>query len=169
MELLRSGAGTPEAIAAGTEIVLGPGDALLSRMEDPFDASNAGSTPVVLLDGVLFSGDPGMDPVPAESSRRLVWQYIDQDVMFGPLPIPSAPVSLRVAQATLEPGGVRPPPPDALLQLAAALKAGCPGDHGESLQRGAIRGEQSRAGADHGLRLNPGAGVKRRRRPHRGT
>jgi hypothetical protein len=123
MQLLRGGGtGVPEEIAAGTEIVLSPGDALLSEMADPFEAANTGSTPVVLLDGVLFAGDSGSDPIPAESSGRPVWQYIDQDIMLGPQPVPPGPVSLRVQQATLEPGAVFPRPPAASLQLAVAVE-----------------------------------------------
>jgi hypothetical protein len=123
MRLLRGGGtGPPEEIPAGTEIVLGPGDALLSEMGDPFEASNAGATPVVILDGGLFAGNPGTDPIPAESSGRPVWVYQDQDIMLAPLAVPPGPVALRVQQATLEPGDVRPRPPGAILQLAVTLE-----------------------------------------------
>jgi hypothetical protein len=123
MQLLRrGGTSAPEQIPAGTEIVLGPGDALLSEMADPFEATNAGATPVVLLDGVLFAGDPGTDPIPAESSGRPVWQYIDQDIMLAPLAVPAGPVTLRIQRTTLASGEVLPRPPGAVVQLAVTLE-----------------------------------------------
>ena len=88
VQVLRSDAERWEDIPAGTEIVLEPGDALLSWMDDSFDAVNASSAPVELLDGILFDGEMTTDPIPQEPSGRPAWSYHDQDIMLTQQPVP---------------------------------------------------------------------------------
>ena len=73
MQVLHSAAERWEDVPAGTEIVLESGDALLSWMDDSFDAVNSSSAPVELLDGVLFDGEMSTDPIPQEPSGRPAW------------------------------------------------------------------------------------------------
>jgi hypothetical protein len=124
MQVLRSGAAQWEDVPAGTEIMLEPGDALLSWMDDSFDAVNSGSAPVELLDGILFDGGMTTDPIPQKSGGGPAWTFHDQDIMLTQQPVPSEPVILRLRQATLPKGGVLPRPPGAILQLAVSLDAG---------------------------------------------
>jgi hypothetical protein len=119
--VLHAGAATWEDVPAGTEVTLGSGDALLSRMEDAFDAVTSGAEPVELLDGVLFQGEPTDDPVPHERSGVRAWSYHDQDLSLAPQPVPPGPTTLRLRQATLAAGGVLPRPPGAVLQFAVGL------------------------------------------------
>jgi hypothetical protein len=121
IQVLRSGAERWEDVPAGTEIVLEPGDALLSWMNDSFDAVNASSDPVELLDGILFDGEMTTDPIPQEPSGRPAWSFHDQDIMLTQQPVPSEPVILRLQKTTLPKGGVLPRPPGAILQLAVSL------------------------------------------------
>ena len=121
MQVLRSGAERWEEVPAGTEIVLEPGDALVSQMDDSFDAVNSSSVPVQLLDGVLFDGEMSTDPIPQERSGRPAWTFHDQDIMLTQQSVPSGPMILRLRQATLPEGGVLPRPPGTILQLAVSL------------------------------------------------
>ncbi|MBA2598287.1 MAG: hypothetical protein H0V00_16820 [Chloroflexia bacterium] len=125
MQVLRGGGdGSWEEIAPGTDIVLEAGDALLSRMEDSFAAVNAGSTPVELLDAVLFAGTPLDDPVPYEASGVAAWEYHDQDIWTVPVSRPPGPVTLRLRQATLAADAELPLPPEAVMQLAVTRDEG---------------------------------------------
>ncbi len=121
MHVLRAGAAAPEEVPAGTEIALGPGDALLSQMADAFDATNSSSTPALVLDGILFAGDVSTDPIPQESSGRPAWLFHDQDIILDPQPVPDGAVTLRMQRITLAPGDVHLRPPGAVLQLAVGL------------------------------------------------
>ncbi len=116
VRLLRAGTEDWEDVAAGTEITLNPGDAVLLRMEDAFAAANANAAPVGLLEGVLFDGFVADDPIPAG------WTYQDQDIISSPAPLPSGPLTLRLTQSTLAAGGDFLMP-DAALQLAVTLDA----------------------------------------------
>src|SRR4051794_12185715 len=121
VQVLRSDAERWEDVPAGTEIVLEPGDALLSWMNDSFDAVNASSDPVELLDGILFDGKMTTDPIPQERSGPPARKFHDQDIMLEQQPVPSEPVILRLQKTTLPKGGVLPRPPGAILQLAVSL------------------------------------------------
>ena len=124
MQVMRNGTDTWKEMWVGTEIVVTPGDALLSRMEDSFDATNAGSTPVELLDGELFEGDVSTDPIPQDRSGASAWRSHDQDILLTPQVVPPGSVILRLQQATLPIGGVLPPPPGVILHWAVSLDAG---------------------------------------------
>jgi hypothetical protein len=121
MQVLRHGASSWEEVPAGTEITLEQGDALLSRMEDPFDTLNPSQEPATILDGVLFGGDPGTDPVPAESSGVPAWRYLDQDIWFYPVSVPNGPVTLEIRKEIVPTGGDIPLPDGAVMQLGVAL------------------------------------------------
>jgi hypothetical protein len=110
-----------EELPAGTEVVLGTGDALLSRMEDTFESSNAGAVPVDLLDGVLFTGTPIDDPVPYQDSGVAAWDFVVQDLQFNPVAVPGGPVTLRLRQTELAAGAVLPVPSHVSTQLVIDL------------------------------------------------
>jgi hypothetical protein len=115
VQLLPAGTSAWETITAKTEITLNRGDAILLRMQDAFAAENANTTPVELVEGVLFEGMVNDDPIPHG------WVYHDQDIISRLIPVPSGPVALRLHEATLDPGAALPLPPGAVLQLAVTL------------------------------------------------
>lgn len=118
MQVQRGGCNAAwEEIGAGTEIVLDAGDALLSRMEDAFDGVNSGSTPVELLDVVLFEGTPLDDPIPFQASGARAWLYHDQDIWLLPVPVPNEPITMRLEQARLGAAAERLLPTGAFMQL----------------------------------------------------
>lgn len=122
MQILRAeGAGNWEEAAPGTEIVLGAGDALLSRMEDRFESVNAGSAAVDLLDSVLFTGTPLDDPVPYMESGAEAWQFQYQNLLLDPVPVAEGPVTVRLRQVELAVEEVLPTPANAIVQLAVDL------------------------------------------------
>jgi hypothetical protein len=122
--VLRRGANGPwEEIPAGQEITLETGDALISQMDDPFDAMNPNQAPAVILERVLFAGDIGTDPIPTERSGRPAWRFHDQDILFNPVAVPVGPVTLRVRQVGLQAGANIPLPLDAILQWAVSLES----------------------------------------------
>jgi hypothetical protein len=90
-------------------------------MEDPFDAMNPSQEPAEVLDGVLFAGDSGTDPIPVESSGRPAWRFLDQDIWLNPMTIPHGPVTLQLRQETVPAGGDVPLPAGAIMQLAVSL------------------------------------------------
>ena len=51
--------GAKEAIPAGTEVTLAPGDALISRNETVVEAWNSGTVPTVLLNWMFINGASG--------------------------------------------------------------------------------------------------------------
>ena len=127
MQVLHGGsAGSWEEIGPGTEIVLEAGDAVLSRMEDSFEAVNAGSTPVELLDVVLFAGTPLDDPIPypAPGAGAGAWRVHDQDIWTVPVAMPRGSVTLRLRQSTLAADAELPLPPGAVMQLAVTRDEG---------------------------------------------
>lgn len=116
--------GSWEDIAPGTDIILEPGDALLSRLEDSFDAVNAGSLAVELLDLVLVAGTPLDDPVPYQESGAVAWEFQDQDLWLLPITVPEASVTIDLWQASLETDAIVPPPQGAMIQLAITRDEG---------------------------------------------
>jgi hypothetical protein len=117
-QLQRAGSTTWEEIPSDTEIVLGPGDALLSRMEAVFAAANRGTTPVEVLDSVIFSGHVDIDPIP---DGWLYHSARDQDIIFNPRSAPDVPMALRLQRTTLAPDAYLPIPADAVAQLLISL------------------------------------------------
>jgi hypothetical protein len=115
--------GPGEEVPAGQEITLETGDALISRMDDSFDAMNPNQAPGVILDRVLFAGDIATDPIPMERSGRPAWRFHDQDIMFNPVAVTAGPVTLRVRQVRLQAGVDIPLPLGAILQWAVSLES----------------------------------------------
>jgi hypothetical protein len=129
MQLRRAGSATDwEDVRPGTEVVLEPGDALLSRMEDSFDAVNFSSSVVNLLDVVLLVGNPGEDPVPHERSGLAAWEYNDlvdgQDIWLAPVSVPAEPMTLRLRQTSIDATSELAAPSDSIMQLAISLDEG---------------------------------------------
>jgi hypothetical protein len=86
--------GETDEIAAGTEVMLGPGDTLISRNETVAEIWNAGETPVVLLDWWYLEGDVGH-----EVSG---WTLLTYQV--GQVTLPLAPVTMTLMRVTLVDG-----------------------------------------------------------------
>ena len=110
VQVLRAGGGgAPEAVPAGAEVELRPGDTLVSRNETAFDAANPGTTPTDLL---LASFLPryGVAPVPQE------WINRGKDAA-GEVAAPVGAVTLRLRRVTLAPGAVLPAPRPGGVQL----------------------------------------------------
>ena len=102
---------SPDEIPAATEIVLGPGDAVISRMEDIYEVTNDESAPVELLDAVFFDGVVSEDPVPSG------WEFHDQDIMRARLSVPPGPSTLRLLASSVAAGATLELPAGALAQL----------------------------------------------------
>jgi hypothetical protein len=117
--LLRDGAPSPEAIAAGTDVILGPGDALFSRSEDAFEATNPGSEPAELLTSVMTTHWSTTTSTPTG------WDAHDVDGAYGPdgPTLPAEPVALRLRQVSLAPQTTVPPLPNTLGQVAVTVEA----------------------------------------------
>ena len=110
VQVLRAGgSGTPEEVAAGTEVELRPGDTLVSRSGSSFDASNHGATPTDLLQANFLPGY-GVAPVPQGWIKR------GSDTV-GEVATPVGPVTLRLRRVTLAPGAVLPAPRPGGVQL----------------------------------------------------
>ena len=125
MLVQRAGASEAWAEAApDTTIVLEAGDALLSRMEDRFEATNSSSAPVELLDVVLFTGVPTDDPVPYQASGQAAWQVLDQDIWGAPVAVATDSLRLQLRHTVIDATSELPPPPGALLQLAVSSDEG---------------------------------------------
>ena len=108
--LRAGGGGAAEAVPAGTEVVLGPGDTLVSRNETAFEAANPGAAPVDLLVAVFAPVSLNTDPIPPGWITRGV------DTRSEPV-APAEPVTLRLRLVTLAPGAVLPAPRQGGVQL----------------------------------------------------
>lgn len=125
MQVRRAGSvETWQEVVPGTEVVLKPGDALLSRMEDGFDGANTGAAPAELLDMVLFAGSPIDDPVPYDASGTASWRVVDQDIWLLPVTVPQEHLTLRLRQTSIEAVSELPPPEGAIIQLAVSPDEG---------------------------------------------
>jgi len=118
VQVLHGGTSTWKTMAAGTEVSVTAGDALLLRMEDAFDAANSGSVPVELVEGNLFDGQVIGDPNPGG------WIYHNQDIRRTLFSAPTGPLTVRLQLTTLARGADLPLPADAVVQFAVSLKQG---------------------------------------------
>lgn len=110
VQVLRAGgSGTPEEVAAGTEVELRAGDTLVSRDGSSFDAANHGATPINLLQA-NFLPSYGVAPVPQG------WLKRGSDTVDG-VAAPAGSVTLRLRRVTLAPGAVLPAPRRGGVQL----------------------------------------------------
>jgi hypothetical protein len=117
VQILRTnGNGTPETGKAGVEIVLGPGDSLISPSEASFEASNAGATPMELLTAVLTNRWSTTNEIPA------AWVEHDEDFAYDLSP-GDEPTTLRLRRATLAPQTSLPPLPNTVGLVAVTLNA----------------------------------------------
>jgi hypothetical protein len=95
-QVIRAGSdGTPEAVAAGDRVELGPGDTLINRLD--MDATwETGKTPVDLVSGHIT-------PEPFQvGSNAEGWEQLDSE--FASLgPVPTGPIMLRLRKVALEP------------------------------------------------------------------
>lgn len=109
------GAETPTETPVGTEVVLGPGDALLSRGEQTFVAANPGSMPVELLPAVLTNRYGSTNTIPPG------WVEHDLDGVDVDLSVSDQPTTLRLRRATLAPKTSLPPLPRTVDRVAVTL------------------------------------------------
>jgi hypothetical protein len=122
LQLQHAGTARWEPVAAGTELTLGPGDALLLPLGAGFAAANTGSTPVMLLEGVFGgAGEVTTDPIPSGWS---VPSPSSQEVIINPRSVPAVPLQLRLRQATLAPQAYVEVPAGAIAQLAVTADEG---------------------------------------------
>ncbi len=113
---------SPETVAPGQEVTLGPGDAVMLRYEDAFDSANPGSAPVQLLD---ISFIDGFFQLRADGPG---WElHLDADVAYS-LTVPDQPATLRLTKVDLAPGAIMPPSPGAVTQLGITLADNAPLD-----------------------------------------
>jgi hypothetical protein len=113
MQIVRAGGtGAAETVPVGTEVLLGPGDAMVARNEVPFAAANRGSTPVRML---MIDVTTQQNPVPAG------WTLPAFSGAIG-FAVPPGPVVLRLERARLDPGADPPSRPAAAALMVVALQ-----------------------------------------------
>jgi hypothetical protein len=115
-QVIRAGTGaSPETLAAGSEIVMTPGDAMVAWGATTSDYANPGSSPVELLMWMLTPDDSSRDPTPKG--------WIANDVALEPqLPGSMGTARVWLTQVELEPDGLLAPPPNTL-QMSITLPA----------------------------------------------
>ena len=107
---------SPQTVAAGSEVLLGPGDTLMSRYDDPFESTNPGTARVRLLDWVFVDGY-----VTSNHGNPSRWDYhFDGHYVFD-LAMPDGAAMLRLDRATFQPGAVLPVGAGDLAQFALTL------------------------------------------------
>ncbi len=105
-----------ERVAAGSEVLLGPGDTLMSRYEDPFESENAGTNPVRLLDWVFVDGF-----VTSNHGNPSGWDYHFDGHSIFDLALGEQAATLRLDRVTLRPGAVLPLAPGDIAQFGLTL------------------------------------------------
>jgi hypothetical protein len=121
VQVVRAGAiDSLEELAANTETVLMPGDAVLYPNQSTITARNSGTAPVELLFWLLFDDRTGSymsDPFPAG------WVAHAADERSG-LHVPDGPARLEIRRATVASGATLAAPADAIQQLVIPLAEG---------------------------------------------
>lgn len=112
---VRAGGGASE-VRAGDEVILGPGDALLSRSQDPFDAANVGPAPVELLTAVLTDEWNTTYSIPAG------WELHDYDDAYD-VAAPDSGGLVRLRRADLAAKTSIATPPGTIAQVAITTAA----------------------------------------------
>jgi hypothetical protein len=109
MQIVRTGGGgEPEAVPSGTEITLGPGDAMVTPRETTSHYANPGPTPAEILTWSMNEGaSVASGPTPDD------WITHDVDVSQQP-PFPAGEGRLRLRRIELAPKEELTPPPGAL-------------------------------------------------------
>jgi hypothetical protein len=114
MQVVRAGgSGAMVTVPAGTEVVLAPGDTVITRNEHGDAWTNPGPTPVELLSMPVLSGFVPGPPVPGTWALRLA------DVREG-VSLPAGAYTLRLERVALAVGAELPLPPGGL-RLAITL------------------------------------------------
>ncbi|MFT4040427.1 MAG: hypothetical protein QM692_19765 [Thermomicrobiales bacterium] len=123
-----NGAGAVEAIAAGAEVTLHPGDARISRNETPFEAVNSGAVraEMVLSTMIFDSGD--VEPVPTGwVTPSGLWESVDLNSVARDLsPSNLGDYQMRLRRIELAPDDVAAPPSTATTQVGVALDPEAP-------------------------------------------
>jgi hypothetical protein len=110
-----AGDGSAEAVAAGTEVTLAPGDTLVAPRAAASTYRNAAPTPVELVTW-------GMAVTPESSSDQTAVGWVSHhfDLRSGSS-LPPGPVRWRLRRVDLPPGAELAKPPGALHQFAVAV------------------------------------------------
>lgn len=98
--VLRAGGGIEE-FPAGTEVMLGPGDAIVSRVDTPAVSVNNGTEPVELLNWGFFAGDISQDTHPGWITGMAAGQ--------GPIELLDEPVMVELNTIEVTTGDVVEP------------------------------------------------------------
>lgn len=114
--------GTTEEIATGTEAVLGPGDALVSRNETVVEGANTGTAPVELLGWVLIG--PGGGVFGGHSLPG--WIDHNADVQDR-LTVPPGGATVHLRRVELDADTVYPAPPSGAFSFAVTLQTNTAG------------------------------------------
>lgn len=108
-----------DPLPPGANVVLQPGDTVIHDFSIPSEYTNAGTTPVQIVNAGLYTGSD----LPFWSNAV---RYLDGTQEFHRAPFPPGPVTFSLLQATLPPDGVFPAPPPGAL----AIEVGQDGDAG---------------------------------------
>ena len=112
----------PEVTAAGQDVTLQVGDAVMLPYQDAFDSGNPGAQPAHFLEIAFIDG---FFQLHADGPR---WErHFDADIAYG-LSVPDRPATLRLQRRDLAPGAVLDPPPGAITQLGLTLADNAPLD-----------------------------------------
>jgi hypothetical protein len=104
------GSGAPEEIAAGTEISLKAGDAVMVRHEQGAKWTT-GDDPVDVLTAAVVAGSP------PGSANPSTWEGHGFALEDHSVEMPGGPYTLRVQQVSLDPNDVLPVPESGIVQL----------------------------------------------------
>ena len=108
----RAGTRTWEEIAAGAEVNLGPGDAVLLLDVATAEFANLGAGPVELVGMILAAGTDPANPTPGE------WVTRDYQLSEpGGVSLPGGPLVLRLKRVALAPEAILPRAPTAIVQF----------------------------------------------------
>jgi hypothetical protein len=98
MQIVRAGGGGElESVRSGTDVTLGPGDAMIAPRETTSDYTNPGPTAAEILTWNMHEGASGTTSVPPNE-----WVSHDVDVSPQP-PLPPGPGRLRLRRIELVP------------------------------------------------------------------
>lgn len=126
MQIVRANnPGAPEAVPAGTEVTLGPGDARITRNTSAFDAVS-GAEPLQLLLGFLNIDKPYAEPVPTGWVLPSgTWQSTDNPASgWSMVPADLADLQLRLERVVLDPDATFPRASGVIGQIAVATEPG---------------------------------------------
>jgi hypothetical protein len=138
--------GADEAVPGGAEVLLAPGDALVSRADAAFAETNPGPAPAVLLSWVLLDGAQRAAPGPGIRMESPL-------AVYDRAAAPAGPAALRLRRVELAPDAVLPAPAGAF--QIAATERGAPSVGRES--DGAVSNPGGETATVYVLTLEPAA------------